>query len=229
MCTNYVTTVRDEIRQRLNLDPPTFDYEPELWPGYKGPMLIGEFEWRLAMFGLVPYFSKDGKDFRRTYNARAETVDEKPTYRGPWRRRQFALVPMTCFFEPNYESGKPVRWRIERQDSDAFTIAAIWDTWKPQGSKDERLHSFSLLTINADQHRLMRRFHKPGDEKRSLVVIPPDRRQEWLQADDPRDLLRDLSSEEFVSRPDPLPPRTRKAAAAPEVGDLFAAPPQPAE
>jgi putative SOS response-associated peptidase YedK len=83
MCTNYVTTVRDEIRERLNLNPPTFDYEPELWPGYKGPLLFGNFEWRLAMFGLVPYFSKDGKDFRRTYNARSETVGEKPTYRGP--------------------------------------------------------------------------------------------------------------------------------------------------
>ncbi|MBA3479235.1 MAG: SOS response-associated peptidase family protein [Lautropia sp.] len=76
---------------------------PELWPGYKGPLLIGGFEWRLAMFGMVPYFSKDGKDFRKTYNARAETVDVRPSYRGPWRRRQFGLVPMEAFFEPNYE------------------------------------------------------------------------------------------------------------------------------
>src|SRR5687768_16310861 len=109
MCTNYVTAVRDEIRDRLNLNLPTFEYELELWPGYKGPMLIGNFEWRLAMFGLVPYFSKDGKDFRRTYNARSETVGEKPTYRGPWSRHRLALVPMSCFFEPNYESGRPVR------------------------------------------------------------------------------------------------------------------------
>ena len=29
-------------------------------------MLIDNFEWRLAMFGLVPYFSKDGKDAGRT-------------------------------------------------------------------------------------------------------------------------------------------------------------------
>ena len=166
MCTNYVTTVRDEIRDRLNLAPPTFDYPPELWPGYKGPMLIGDFEWRLAMFGLVPYFSKDGKDFRRTYNARAETADEKPTFRGPWRRRQFALIPMQAFFEPDYESGKPVRWRIERRDGEPFTVAALWDAWRP--ADGETLHSFSMLTINADRHPVMGRFHKPGDEKRSL-------------------------------------------------------------
>jgi putative SOS response-associated peptidase YedK len=211
MCTNYVTTVRDEIRERLHLNPPTFDYEPELWPGYKGPMLIGDFEWRLAMFGLVPYFSKDGKDFRRTYNARSETVGEKPTYRGPWSRRQLALVPISCFFEPNYESGKAVRWRIERQDGAPFTIAAIWDRWKPRGAADEALHSFSLLTVNSDEHPLMRRFHKPGDEKRSLVIVPAEHREEWLQADDPVQFMRTFPAEEFSSRPDPLPPREPKA------------------
>jgi len=70
-------------------------------------MPLGAFEWRLAMFGLVPYFSKDGKDFRRTYNARSETVGEKPTYRGPWSRRRLALVPMSCIYEPEL-----VGWEI---------------------------------------------------------------------------------------------------------------------
>lgn len=31
--------------------------------------------------------------------------------------------------------------------------------------------SLSMLTVNADEHPLMRRFHKPGDEKRSVVVL----------------------------------------------------------
>jgi putative SOS response-associated peptidase YedK len=69
---------------------------------------------------------------------------------------------MSCFFEPNYESGRPVRWRIARQDGDLFTIAAIWDKSNPRGTTDELLHSFSLLTVNADEHPLIRRFHKPG-------------------------------------------------------------------
>jgi len=206
MCTNYITTVRDEIRQRLDLDPPTFDYEPELWPGYKGPMLIDDFEWRLAVFGLVPYFSKDGKDFRRTYNARSETADDKPSYRGPWSRRQLALIPVQCFFEPSYETGRPVRWRIERRDGEPFTVAALWDTWRTKGATDPIVHSFSMLTINADGHPLMGRFHAPGSEKRSLVVVPPGLRAQWLASDAPRDFLQELQVDEFTGRPDPLPP-----------------------
>ena len=211
MCTNYLTPAADEIQHWLGLLAPTFDYRSELWPGYKGPILLAGQAWRLAVFGLIPFFSKDGKDFRRTYNARAETVDSRPSYRGPWRRRQFALVPMQAFFEPNYESGKPVRWRIGRVDGEPFTVAAIWDSWRPPSlDPDERpVHSFSMLTINADEHPLMRRFHAPGDEKRSLVVVPPERREAWLAGDDPGGLLQPMDDEAFESRPAPLPPRVR--------------------
>ena len=73
------------------------------------------------------------------------------------------------------------------------------------------LHSFSLLTVNSDEHPLMRRFHKPGDEKRSLVVVPAEHREEWLQADDPGQFMRNFAAEEFLGRPDPLPPREPKA------------------
>jgi hypothetical protein len=37
----------------------------------------------------------------------------------------------------------------------------------------------SLLTINADRH-FMKQFHKPDDEKRSIIVIPEDLRNDWL-------------------------------------------------
>ena len=42
--------------------------------------------------------------------------------------------------------------------------------------------SFSMLTINADQHPIMNRFHKPGDEKRTPVVLAPDQFGAWLDA-----------------------------------------------
>ena len=42
----------------------------------------------------------------------------------------------------------------------------------PNGGKDDQpLASFTMLTINADAHPLMRRFHRPDDEKRMLVLL----------------------------------------------------------
>lgn len=37
-----------------------------------------------------------------------------------------------------------------------------------------------MLTINADAHPFMNQFHKPEDEKRSIIVIPPEFRKDWL-------------------------------------------------
>lgn len=61
-------------------------------------------------------------------------------------------------------------------------VASIWDRWTDPGT-GEIVSSFSMLTVNADGHSVMGRFHRPGDEKRSVVVLPPEQFQIWLSAD----------------------------------------------
>jgi putative SOS response-associated peptidase YedK len=43
-------------------------------------------------------------------------------------------------------------------------------------------YSFTMLTINADAHEVMRNFHKPEDEKRMVVILPEERYAHWLAA-----------------------------------------------
>ena len=108
---------------------------PELaYPGYLAPIVVksqesGRIACGLARFGLVPAWARDATIGRRTYNARSETVAEKPSYRAAWRRRHFAIALADGFFEPCYESGRAVRWRITRADGAPFGIACIWDRW----------------------------------------------------------------------------------------------------
>lgn len=59
-------------------------------------------------------------------------------------------------------------------------IAGLWSWWK--SPKGDVLHSYTMLTINADEHPLMKQFHKPTDEKRMVVILPEDRYDEWLSA-----------------------------------------------
>lgn len=168
---------------------PTMDWPPETFPGYGAPILRvggdGALRWEVARFGLVPRWCKDGEQAtqmgRRTYNARSETVAEKPSYRSPWRERQFALAPMLNYFEPCWETGKAVRWRIAPPGDGVFTVAGLYENWTDRSS-GEIVQSFTLLTVNADQHLLMSRMHRPGDEKRMLVVVPEASRLSWLNA-----------------------------------------------
>jgi putative SOS response-associated peptidase YedK len=97
-----------------------------------------------------------------------------------YRHGRFCVIPAQTIFEPNYESGNAVRFAIANTDGSPLGIAGIWEHRPdPDG---ETLLSFSMLTINADEHPLMRRFHKPGDEKRMVVLLPPDRIDDWLDS-----------------------------------------------
>lgn len=136
----------------------------------------------LAKFGLIPSWAKDDKIARHTYNARSETAAEKPSYRTAWRQRQYGLVLVDNFYEPSYESGRAVRWKIELASGDPFGIACLWDRWTDPAS-GELVVSFSMLTVNADEHPVMRQFHKSVDEKRTPVVIAPEHHEKWLSAE----------------------------------------------
>ena len=59
-------------------------------------------------------------------------------------------------------------------------IAGLWE--KRPGEGGAAVWSMTMLTINADGHPLMQRFHKPEDEKRSVVILPDAAWGDWLRA-----------------------------------------------
>ena len=70
-----------------------------------------------------------------------------------------------------------------------------------------------MMTINADEHPLMRRFHKPGAEKRSVVVLRPEQYDDWLgcrSTDEARSFLSLFPADEMAAVPAPIPPRRPK-------------------
>lgn len=70
--------------------------------------------------------------------------------------------------------------RIRNVSGEPLGVAGLWSAWRdPQGTI---LHSFTMLTINADHHPLMNQFHKPTDEKRMIVILQPERYDDWLKA-----------------------------------------------
>ena len=193
MCSHYQAPAQPEIyRTAFGVEPPAALGKHDVWPGYPagfirrhehadvGDEAVPEHEAFTGLFGLVPHWAKDTKGSKYTYNARSETVAEKPSYREAWRRAQHCIIPATAFFEPDWRSGRAVSTRIERADGQPMGIAGLWSSWR--AAQGEIVHSFTMLTINADAHPLMRQFHKPDDEKRMVVILPQARYSDWLQA-----------------------------------------------
>ena len=90
--------------------------------------------------------------------------------------------------------------RIASADGEPLGLAGLWSRWRsPQG---ELVHSYTMLTINADNHPLMQQFHKPGEEKRMVVVLAPQLYQAWLAAPQAKahDFLAAWPAERLVAR-----------------------------
>ena len=205
MCSNFQPIKRTQstwIKQHFDCDLPNSEWREETYPTYPAPFIYlddGKPRCDLAQFGLVPHWATDKKKFGlKTYNARSETVHEKPSYRSAWKERRFGLILMESFYEPSWETGKAVRWRIRRSDSQPIAAASIWERIIDKET-GEVIFSFSMLTINATGHEVMKHFHKPDDEKRSIVVLEDTEYQNWLHAnhDQARELL-NLSSLGFL-------------------------------
>ncbi len=189
MCANYLPSRQERLAEFFGVEPADYAFTAEAYPGGMAPILrlpfddygSDQIECVPACFGMVPHWA-DMKLARQTYNARSETVASKPSFRHAWAKRQFCLIPADAFFEPNYESGHAVRWKIADESEQPVAMAGIWE-WRAHGPDDNPLISFSMLTINADEHPVMRRFHKPGDEKRMPIILLPEQYQAWLHAD----------------------------------------------
>lgn len=216
MCSNYQPIKRHHagwVKQHFDCELPAEQWREEIYPTYPAPFIYlkdGSPYCELAQFGLVPHWATDKKKFGlKTYNARSETVHEKPSYRSAWRERRFGLALMESFYEPNWETGKAVRWCIKRTDGQPIAAASIWERFIDQET-GEIIMSFSMLTINADGHEVMKHFHKPEDEKRSIAVLNDSDYQTWLHADHnaARELLKLAPGRFLESNPKPLILRT---------------------
>ncbi|MDD0812794.1 SOS response-associated peptidase family protein [Curvibacter sp. RS43] len=137
-----------------------------------------------GQFGLVPSWVKSASDARlrspKLVNARSEAVNTSNNFRESWVNAQRCIVPMMAFFEDDLRSGKPVSTRIARVDGKPMGVAGLWAQWNGPGG--DPITSFTLLTVNANSHALIRRYQHDGSEKRMPAILNEGAYEAWLNA-----------------------------------------------
>lgn len=121
-----------------------------------------------------------------TNNARSEELSTKASYKHSWQYGKRCIIPTMSFDEPNWETGKNIWWRFRRADGVPWALAGLWNTWTDKVS-GEMIESYAMLTLNADDHPLMSRMHKPdpkrgpdAQDKRSVGPIELEDVDAWL-------------------------------------------------
>jgi len=123
------------------------------------------------------------------FNARAEGIAEKPSFRSAFKHRR-CLIPASCFYEWSGPKGAKTKHRIARADGHPLALAGICEEWpQPDGAL---LRSCTIITITPNA--VMEPIHN-----RMPVILGADYWDEWLsphpQPADLQHLLR--------ARPDP--------------------------
>lgn len=88
-------------------------------------------EIRLFRWGLIPHWAKEEAIGNKLYNARAETLYEKPSFRDSFVQRR-CIIPATGFYEWNAEN--KTLHIVTHVNTPIMAFAGLWDRWKrPNG------------------------------------------------------------------------------------------------
>ena len=128
---------------------------------------LDRFHW-----GLVPYWVKDPSTGKGLINARAETVAEKPSFRGAFKAQR-CLIPARGFYEWTKLDGAKKAVFIELPDAEPFAFAGLWNVRKTAQADHK---SCAMITTRASTS--IRPVHH-----RMPVVLKPEVYDQWL---DPR-------------------------------------------
>lgn len=104
----------------------------------------------LAHWGLVPFWAKDMSFGQRTFNARAETVVEKPAFRAAVRSRRTA-IPVDGYYEwlaPKIKGERKQPYFVRPKDGSPIFFAGLYEWWKDPAAADdaEWVLSATMLT-----------------------------------------------------------------------------------
>ena len=162
-----------ETENQLQL-PLRFNVAPTQAVAAVGRTRDGRRKLAALRWGLVPARSDGPTNRAATFNARAETLSDKPSFRDSFARRR-CLIPADGFFEWDNQK-QPVYFYMESRRP--FAFAGLWDTWKGA----ETIHSCAIITTTPNS--LLRPLHD-----RMPVILDPEDYDPWL---DPRSDIGDV-------------------------------------
>jgi putative SOS response-associated peptidase YedK len=165
----------EELGQKLELGdlPPDLKSNSNIAPGTNIPVVLDAVDRNVKMFrwGLIPSWAKDVSVGYKMINARAETIDEKPSFRVAFQRRR-CLIPADGFYEWKIEDGHKYPYLFTLKDRKPFTFAGLWETWRSQEGGE--INSCTIITT--EPNSLVAQYHN-----RMPVILGYENRWRWLE------------------------------------------------
>ena len=156
--------------------PEDFIFEKRVTPHSLAPVITSS-GLKMMKFSLLPSWSKEPKVKFATHNARIETLNEKATWKIPFKKFH-CLVPLTQFIEPIYISkyaGSMVAF--SQANHELLTAAGLYDSWVNKQT-GEVIESFTIITTEPPA------FVAEVGHDRCPVFLKSSAFKEWLNPKD---------------------------------------------
>lgn len=176
MCGRYTWVNLHQFTDALSWITPPADVPPPRYnvaPMQDVPVVVGTDPGRVEpmRWGLVPSWATDPAVGNKMINARAETLADRPAFRGPLQAGRRCLVPVDGFYEWSKAAGHRTPYRVRLASRQPFALAGLWDEWRdPAGGV---LRTCTIVTTEPND--VVRPLHS-----RMAVVLRPEFYRRWL-------------------------------------------------
>jgi putative SOS response-associated peptidase YedK len=154
----------------------------------------GERVGEVLRWGLIPFFARGAPPKGSTINARIETLETAPSYKGAWARGQRCLQVASGFYEWHTdEQNRRSPYFIQVKDAPFIAFAGLWD----RSRKEDGAWIESCVHITMPGNDLLRQVHNGGaNPYRMPAILRPEDYEAWLEgtADEARAALRQYPS-----------------------------------
>ena len=163
------------IAERFDVRDGYYDFKPEwnITPGqHIGAVIRREGRNYLVplLWGLIPSTAKDPSIGYKLINARAETIDVKPSFRSAFSKRR-CLIVADGFYEWKKVGTKKVPLYFHLKSKEPFGLAGLYETWTSPDKKE--VISCAIITTEANE--LIAPIHD-----RMPVIVPKKDERVWI-------------------------------------------------
>jgi putative SOS response-associated peptidase YedK len=183
----HKTRTEIEIRFNKSFAPGSDEFEPKYYNSAfefpKLPVISQENPDYISLmnWGLIPFWVKNLKEANairlKTLNAKAETLNEKPSFKHSITSRRCIIIAHG-FFEWQHLENKKIPHYIKFKDDSLFSFAGLYDKWINDLTGEE-LTGFSVITCEANT--MLAQIH--NTKKRMPVILPKSEEEAWVDMD----------------------------------------------
>ena len=135
----------------------------------------GSRELVLMQWGLIPWFSKEGKPSFSTINARAEGLRTAASCKEPFAKGRRCIVPACAYFAWTGPKNDRQLQYFTRADGQPMALAGLWDRWRSKDKSDTK-ESFTIVTT--EPSKFAGQLHN-----RMPLVLEPDSWDLWMKGE----------------------------------------------